>query len=72
MKKCPYSWEDASYLTQRSLGIPDDRWRSIGDCNLSMMNFLLLGTLKVEEFVFRNRIIPFSSFCYFLLWILHA
>ncbi|XP_057424026.1 chaperone protein dnaJ 50 [Lotus japonicus] len=31
MKKCPYAWEDASYLTQRSLGLPNDRWRSIDE-----------------------------------------
>ena len=54
MKKCPYSWEDASYLTQRSLGIPHDRWRTIGDYNLSAMNFIL-GTKKLEElFVFQK------------------
>ncbi|XP_061376525.1 chaperone protein dnaJ 50 [Gastrolobium bilobum] len=29
VKKYPYSWDDASYLTQRSLGIPHDRWRNI-------------------------------------------
>ncbi|GMY36968.1 chaperone protein dnaJ 50 isoform X2 [Fagus crenata] len=31
VKKAPYSWEDASYLTQRSLGVPLDAWRSIDD-----------------------------------------
>jgi hypothetical protein len=40
VKKSPYSWEDASYLTQRSLGLHDDRWRSIGDYNFSTMNLL--------------------------------
>lgn len=49
MKKYPYSWEDASYLTQRSLSIPLDRWRNIGDYNLSMMNFLLLDTMNIGE-----------------------
>ncbi|XP_059438673.1 chaperone protein dnaJ 50 [Corylus avellana] len=29
--KAPYSWEDASYLTQRSLGVPFDAWRNIDD-----------------------------------------
>ncbi|KAE9618617.1 hypothetical protein Lal_00046998 [Lupinus albus] len=29
MKKHSYSWEDASYLTQRSLGVPHDRWINI-------------------------------------------
>ncbi|TKY51098.1 Chaperone protein dnaJ 50 [Spatholobus suberectus] len=31
VKKYPYSWEDASYLTQRSLGIPHVRWRNIDE-----------------------------------------
>ncbi|CAL0300417.1 unnamed protein product [Lupinus luteus] len=31
MKKHSYSWEDASYLTQRSLGIPHDRWINIDE-----------------------------------------
>lgn len=31
VKKYPYTWEDASYLTQRSLGIPHDRWRNIDE-----------------------------------------
>ncbi|XP_027365894.1 dnaJ protein ERDJ7 [Abrus precatorius] len=31
VKKHPYSWEDASYLTQRSLGIPLDRWKNIDE-----------------------------------------
>ena len=31
VKKSPYSSEDASYLTQRSLGLNDDRWRSIDE-----------------------------------------
>lgn len=31
VKKAPYSWEDASYLTQRSLGVPLDAWRTIDD-----------------------------------------
>ncbi|WVZ06724.1 hypothetical protein V8G54_020070 [Vigna mungo] len=31
VKKHSYSWEDASYLTQRSLGIPLDRWRHIDE-----------------------------------------
>ncbi|KAK7280191.1 hypothetical protein RJT34_25253 [Clitoria ternatea] len=31
VKKYPYSWEDASYLTQRSLGIPHDRWATIDE-----------------------------------------
>lgn len=51
MKKCPYAWEDASYLTQRSLGLPNDRWRSIGDYYFSIMNFLTLRTMEVEESV---------------------
>ncbi|KAG4998406.1 hypothetical protein AAZX31_10G239800 [Glycine max] len=31
VKKYPYSLEDASYLTQRSLSIPLDRWRNIDE-----------------------------------------
>ncbi|RDX61352.1 DnaJ protein ERDJ7 [Mucuna pruriens] len=31
VKKYPYSWEDASYLTKRSLGIPHNRWRNIDE-----------------------------------------
>ncbi|XP_022845241.1 chaperone protein dnaJ 50-like [Olea europaea var. sylvestris] len=27
VKRAPYSWEDASYLTRRSLGVPSDSWR---------------------------------------------
>lgn len=33
VKKCPYSWDDASYLTQRSLGLPDDRWRGVDEAS---------------------------------------
>ncbi|XP_052180414.1 dnaJ protein ERDJ7 isoform X2 [Diospyros lotus] len=29
VRQAPYSWEDASYLTQRSLGIPFDSWECI-------------------------------------------
>ncbi|KAG6695183.1 hypothetical protein I3843_09G085000 [Carya illinoinensis] len=31
VKKAPYSWEDASYLTQRSLRVPLDAWINIDD-----------------------------------------
>lgn len=31
VKKAPYTWEDASYLTQRSLGIHADSWRNIDE-----------------------------------------
>lgn len=31
VKRAPYSWEDASYLTQRSLGISFDSWRYIDE-----------------------------------------
>ncbi|KAJ9136303.1 hypothetical protein P3X46_033395 [Hevea brasiliensis] len=31
VKKAPYSWEDASYLTQRSLSVPLDAWRSVDE-----------------------------------------
>ncbi|KAJ1423760.1 DnaJ domain containing protein [Sesbania bispinosa] len=31
VKKYPYSWEDASYLTHCSLGLPPDRWESIDE-----------------------------------------
>lgn len=35
VKKAPYSWEDASYLTRRSLGARADAWRNLGnDCLL--------------------------------------
>lgn len=30
-KQAPYSWEDASYLTRRSLGVPLDSWRQIDE-----------------------------------------
>ncbi|CAI9087754.1 OLC1v1021910C2 [Oldenlandia corymbosa var. corymbosa] len=30
VKRAPYSWEDASYLTRRSLGVPHDSWNYIG------------------------------------------
>lgn len=29
-KKAPYSWEDASYLTRRSLGVSADAWANLG------------------------------------------
>ncbi|KAK4398983.1 Chaperone protein dnaJ 50 [Sesamum angolense] len=29
VKQAPYSWEDASYLTRRSLGVPSDSWRHV-------------------------------------------
>ncbi|KAM7254696.1 hypothetical protein ACFE04_019937 [Oxalis oulophora] len=31
VKKAPYSWEDASYLTQRALRASDDSWMSIDE-----------------------------------------
>ncbi|KAL5578946.1 hypothetical protein UlMin_011388 [Ulmus minor] len=31
VKKAPYSWEDASYLTQRALRVPLDAWSSIDE-----------------------------------------
>ncbi|KAI4295846.1 hypothetical protein L6164_035846 [Bauhinia variegata] len=31
VKRYPYSFEDASYLTQRSLGIPYDSWKNIDE-----------------------------------------
>jgi len=31
VKKAPYSWEDASYLTQRSLGASLDAWKTVDD-----------------------------------------
>ncbi|GMH26890.1 hypothetical protein Nepgr_028733 [Nepenthes gracilis] len=31
VKQAPYSWEDASYLTQRSLGVPLHTWRNIDE-----------------------------------------
>ncbi|KAL8107793.1 hypothetical protein AgCh_024262 [Apium graveolens] len=31
IKKAPYSWNDASYLTQRSLGVPHESWRYMDD-----------------------------------------
>lgn len=30
MKQAPYTWDDASYLTQRSLSAPLDAWRNVG------------------------------------------
>lgn len=42
MKQAPYSWEDASYLTRRSLGVPSDSWRHVGNDNLSTVILLLL------------------------------
>ncbi|ONI10087.1 hypothetical protein PRUPE_4G026200 [Prunus persica] len=31
VKQAPYSWDDASYLTQRSLNAPLDAWRNLDD-----------------------------------------
>ncbi|KAG6573208.1 Polyubiquitin 10, partial [Cucurbita argyrosperma subsp. sororia] len=31
VKKIPYSWEDAAYLTQRSLRVPIDAWKNIDE-----------------------------------------
>ncbi|KAG8385701.1 hypothetical protein BUALT_Bualt03G0072500 [Buddleja alternifolia] len=31
VKRAPYSWEDASYLTRRSLGVSFDSWRNIDE-----------------------------------------
>ncbi|KAL3519527.1 hypothetical protein ACH5RR_017676 [Cinchona calisaya] len=31
VKRAPYSWEDASYLTQRSLGVLPDSWRYVDE-----------------------------------------
>ncbi|XP_048333045.1 chaperone protein dnaJ 50 [Ziziphus jujuba] len=31
VKKAPYSWEDATYLTQRSLRVPPDAWGNIDE-----------------------------------------
>ncbi|GFQ08636.1 chaperone protein Dnaj 50 [Phtheirospermum japonicum] len=42
LKKAPYSWEDASYLTRRSLGVPLDSWTYLGNIALSTPVILLL------------------------------
>lgn len=31
MKKASYAWEDALYLTQKSLRVPHDAWMNIGN-----------------------------------------
>ncbi|GAB4830939.1 Chaperone protein dnaJ 50 [Ancistrocladus abbreviatus] len=31
VKQAPYSWEDASYLTQRALGVPCEMWRNMDE-----------------------------------------
>lgn len=31
VKQAPYSWEDASYLTQRALGVPIESWRYLDE-----------------------------------------
>ncbi|XP_054778643.1 chaperone protein dnaJ 50 [Prosopis cineraria] len=31
VKQHPFTWEDASYLTRRSLGVPQDVWRSMDE-----------------------------------------
>ncbi|KAL9272200.1 DnaJ protein ERDJ7-like protein [Drosera capensis] len=31
VKQAPYSWEDASYLTRRALGVPLDHWSNIDE-----------------------------------------
>lgn len=31
MKKASYAWEDASYLTRKSLRVPPDAWMNIGN-----------------------------------------
>ncbi|KAJ4838736.1 Chaperone protein dnaJ 50 [Turnera subulata] len=31
VKKAPYTWEDASYLTQRSLRVPIDAWETVDE-----------------------------------------
>ncbi|KAI9124059.1 hypothetical protein K1719_005359 [Acacia pycnantha] len=31
VKQQPYTWDDASYLTRRSLGVPHDVWRSMDE-----------------------------------------
>ncbi|XVE51162.1 hypothetical protein DITRI_Ditri02bG0017100 [Diplodiscus trichospermus] len=33
VKRAPYSWEDASYLTRNSLRVPLDAWLNIGNYN---------------------------------------
>ncbi|KAL5557683.1 hypothetical protein UlMin_033894 [Ulmus minor] len=48
VKKAPYSWEDASYLTQRALRVPLDAWRNIGD-----LCFCFLNETRKEDLVQR-------------------
>lgn len=38
MRREPYSWEDASYLTRRSLGVPFEQWRDLGKDTLPSSN----------------------------------
>jgi len=64
VKKHSYSWEDASYLTQRSLGIPLDRWRHIGKL-LSTMN-------QPSSFRHHGHRGIMCSFFGYLFWILQA
>lgn len=48
MKQAPYSWEDASYLTQRSLRVPPDAWRNIGNyTSISRTLFYIMNNRKV-------------------------
>lgn len=38
MKQAPYSWDDASYLTRKALGVPPDAWMNIGMYNCISLN----------------------------------
>jgi len=38
VKKLPYAWEDACYLTQTSLNIPASTWKNIGNLQFHQTN----------------------------------
>ena len=69
MKQKPYSWEDASYLTRRSLGVPSASWRDIGnDTVLPVIFLMLLLFVHCYEFTYeywkRVTVCRYALFAY--------
>ncbi|VFQ58951.1 unnamed protein product [Cuscuta campestris] len=56
VKRAPYSWEDASYLTRRSLGVSFDSWRFIDEpCKEDLIQKRLWEKSNLESYLAETR-----------------
>ncbi|KAK9936117.1 hypothetical protein M0R45_012978 [Rubus argutus] len=56
VKQAPYTWDDASYLTQRSLSAPLDAWRNVDDLRKEdLINRRLWESSNMESYLAEMR-----------------